>query len=193
LGVDQVGLAVDRVRLPLWDDGPAARQQKEQVRLMATFDSDAFQWRETYFVLFRSSQRPTLAKVEATLRKLGSHYQLADQQADENGQFESLTLISPDDFAALDISYLEGEDVQEQVAALVEELRPGDGVEPEKLALLPRCDGRFDIMHFEQTVDSGEGEEGDEMLDPSTLLVVLDALAELTGGVGIDPQSGSLM
>ncbi len=31
------------------------------------------------------------------------------------------------------------------------------------------------------------------MLDPSTLLLVLDALAELTGGVGIDPQSGSLM
>jgi hypothetical protein len=160
---------------------------------MTTFDTESFQWRETYFVLFKSAKRPTLAKVEATLRKLGSHYQLADPQQDESGSFESLTLFSPDDFAALDISYLDGEDVQEQVASLVDELRPGDGVEPAKLALLPKCDARFDIMHFEQMIGAPEGEEGDEMLDPSTLLLVLDALAELTGGVGIDPQSGSLM
>ena len=117
---------------------------------MTTFDTENFQWRETYFVLFKSAKRPTLAKVEATLRKLGSHYQLADSQEDGSGSFESLTLFSPDDFAALDISYLAGEDVQEQVAALVDELRPGDGVDPAKLALLPKCDARFDIMHFEQ-------------------------------------------
>src|SRR5580693_2343909 len=97
---------------------------------MTTFDTESFQWRETYFVLFKSAKRPTLAKVEATLRKLGSHYQLSDPQQDESGAFESLTLFSPDDFAALDISYLDGEDVQEQVASLVDELRPGDGVEP---------------------------------------------------------------
>jgi hypothetical protein len=30
-------------------------------------------------------------------------------------------------------------------------------------------------------------------LDPSTLLLVLDALVELTLGVGIDPQSGALL
>lgn len=160
---------------------------------MTTFDTESFQWRETYFVLFPSGNRPTLAKVEALLRKLGSHYQLSDTQADEDGKFESLTLVSPDDFAALDISYLEGEDVEEQVAALVEELRPGDGVEPAKLALLPQCDARFDVMHFEQMVNDPEAEEGDDMLDPSTLLLVIDALVELTRGVGIDPQSGSLM
>ena len=127
------------------------------------------------------------------MRKLGSHYQLSDTQADEDGKFESLTLVSPDDFAALDISYLEGEDVQDQVAALVEELHPGDGVEPAKLALLPKCDARFDVMHFEQMVNNPEADEGDDMLDPSTLLLVIDALVELTCGVGIDPQSGSLM
>ena len=160
---------------------------------MTTFDTESFQWRETYFVLFKSAKRPTLAKVEATLRKLGSHYQLADSQEDGSGSFESVTLFSPDDFAALDISFLAGEDVQEQVAALVDELRPGDGVDPKKLALLPKCDARFDIMHFEQMVNDSETEEGDDMLDPSTLLLVIDALVELTRGVGIDPQSGSLM
>ena len=160
---------------------------------MSMFETESFQWRETYFVLFRASKRPTLAIVEAALRNLGSHYQLTDLQADEQGLFESLTLVSPDDFAALDISYVSGEDVLEQVAALLEEMRPGEGADPAKLAQLAKCTARFDIMHFEQVVDNAEGEEGDEMLDPSTLLIALDALVELTAGVGVDPQSGSLM
>ncbi|HEY1600321.1 MAG TPA: hypothetical protein VGG64_12005 [Pirellulales bacterium] len=160
---------------------------------MTMFETESFQWRETYFVLFRSSQRPTLTKVEATLKALGSHYQLADLQADENGLFESLTLLSPDDFSALDISFLAGEDVQEQVATLVDEMPPGETTDATKLSQLSKSDARFDIMHFEQMVENSEGDEGDDMLDPSTLLIVLDALTELTGGVGIDPQSGSLM
>jgi hypothetical protein len=68
-------------------------------------------------------------------------------------------------------------------------LQPGD---LDKLAKLPKCDVRFDIMHFEQVTDD-QIEEGEEMLDPSALLLVLDALVDLTGGVGIDPQSGALM
>jgi len=160
---------------------------------MTMFETDRFHWRETYFVLFRSAKRPALAKVEATLRKLGNHFQLSDAQADENGLFESLTLLSPDDFAALDISYLEGEDVEEQVAALADEVGAGEGTDPSKLTLLPKCNARFDIMHFEQLVENSDEDEPDEMLDPSTLLIVLEALAELTDGVGIDPQSGSLM
>ena len=45
-------------------------------------------------------------------------------------------------------------------------------------------------MHFEQVID---GDEGDEMFDPSALLLVIEALTELTGGIGIDPQSGTLV
>ena len=70
-----------------------------------------------------------------------------------------------------------------------------DPEERAKLARLPKCDARLDILHFEEIVggrSSGE-EEGDEMLDPSTLLNVLDALVRMTGGVGVDPQSGSVM
>jgi len=36
-------------------------------------------------------------------------------------------------------------------------------------------------------------DDEDEMLDPSALLSVMDTLMDLTHGVGIDPQSGSLM
>ena len=48
------------------------------------------------------------------------------------------------------------------------------------------------MLHFEQVPeDADEDAEDDEMLDPSALLVVLGALAKLTGGVAIDPQAGT--
>lgn len=161
---------------------------------MTSFESDEFQWRETYFVLFESSRRPTLASVEHTLRDLSDRFELRDIEADDEGLFESATLLAPDDYAALDISYLEGEDVLAQGAALFDEMKPsvaGNAPERAKLARLTRCNARLDVMHFEQMVESEDGEE--EMLDPSALLIVLEALAKLTGGIGVDPQSGSLM
>ena len=48
------------------------------------------------------------------------------------------------------------------------------------------------MLHFEQVAeDADEDADDDEMLDPSALLVVLGALARLTGGVAIDPQAGT--
>lgn len=158
---------------------------------MSTFESDNFRWRETYFVLFDAARRPSLQKVEQTIQRLKDHFELSQACAEEDGSFESLTVMAPDDYAALDISYVEGEEVTEQVQQLIKDLKtstlqPGD---LEKLARLPKCDGRFDLMHFEQVL---EGDE-DEMLDPTALLLVMEALVKLTGGVGIDPQSGALM
>ena len=160
---------------------------------MSTFQSERFQWRETYFVLFESSRRPTLEQVKQTLAAIPGRFQITDVQADEQGRFESLTILSPDDFAALDVSYLAGEEVVEQCTALAEEFKPSESVDSTKLARLVGLDARFDVMHFEQLIDTPPEEESDELLDPSALLVVLEALIELTGGVGVDPQSGSLL
>jgi hypothetical protein len=162
---------------------------------MSTFEREEFKWRETYFVLFDSSKRPTLKKIERMLRELSDRFELSNVRADEDGRFESITVLSPDDYAALDISYESGEEVLEQGAALQEELK-ATATEPEertKLARLGRCDARFDLLHFEQTTADESEDDPDEMLDPSALLVVLDALVELTGGVGVDPQSGTLL
>jgi len=60
----------------------------------------------------------------------------------------------------------------------------------DKLATIRRSNGRFDVLHFEQVIDFGD-EEGDEMLDPTALLVVLETLVRLTGGAAVDPQSGT--
>jgi hypothetical protein len=162
---------------------------------MSTFESDNYRWRETYFVLFEESRTPTLKQVEQKLRKLSDRFQLSNLSAADDGSFESLTLLAPDDYAAIDISYIEGEEVIEQAVQLAKDmknasLQPSDF---QKLARLPKCTARFDVMHFEQIPETADEDEGDEMLDPSALLVVLDALVELTDGIGVDPQSGALM
>ncbi|HVA45455.1 MAG TPA: hypothetical protein VNH11_03640 [Pirellulales bacterium] len=152
---------------------------------------DRFEWRETYFILFPSAQRPSLKQVEKAVRKLGSHFELSGEEADEKGLIECLHIRSPEDHSALEIDYLSGDEVLVQIEELTRELR-GDKAEREKLGKLKGCDARFEIMHFEEMGDA-YGEETDEVFDPSALLVVLDALVELTGGVGVDPQSGTLL
>ena len=51
--------------------------------------------------------------------------------------------------------------------------------------------GNLVLIHFAEVADGAD--DSDEMLDPSALLLVLEALVQLTGGVGVDPQSGSLI
>ena len=162
---------------------------------MSTFEREEFKWRETYFVLFDSGKLPTLKNVERILGALSERFELTNAQADEDGRFESITLLAPDDYAALDISYESGEEVRQQGAALAQELKPSvtDDDERAKLARLPKCDARFDLLHFEEVVGDEPEDALDEMLDPSALLIVLDALVELTDGVGVDPQSGTLL
>jgi hypothetical protein len=162
---------------------------------MSTFENDDFRWRETYFVLFDAKKRPTLKQVEGMIRGLKQRFELTHTSSDGDGHFESLTLLAPDDFAAVDISYLEGEEVLEQGTLLTDELKssaPGE-VDRRKLARLGDCDARFEIMHFQQVMPDEDEDELDGMFDPSALLIVLDALVDLTKGIGIDPQSGSML
>lgn len=157
---------------------------------MSLFDDERFQWRETYFVLFRHDKRPQLDAVVRLVRGLNPRCVIEASQADDAGRLENLTVLSPDDYAALDISYVGGEDVTAQVDELARELRETRDFDVEKLTRLAMADARFDVMHFEQLADS---DEDDELLDPSALLAALEALADLTEGVSVDPQSGSLL
>ena len=163
---------------------------------MSMFEDRRYRWRETYFVLFRASKRPALEAAEKALCQLSDRYTLSNLAADDSGRLESLTLHSPEDFAALDICYTSGEEVLEQRDTLAEEMEaaareadeefPGDKIR--------RADARFDVLHFEHVPEYGRDEdEGDEMLDPSALLLVLGVLARLTGGVAVDPQAGTVL
>jgi hypothetical protein len=160
------------------------------------FEDNRYRWRETYFVLFDAKKRPALATVAKTLAKLNKRFQLTNLHANEAEAMDSLTLISPDDYAALDICYTEGAEVVEQSASLVDDLKKA-GVEsppPVPWERIKKYDARLDVLHFEQISDEAEEESEEEgMLDPSALLIVMGALAKLTGGVAIDPQAGTFL
>jgi len=154
---------------------------------MSMFEDRRYRWRETYLVLFRSSRRPKLKKVQETLSAINKNYQLLNLSADKQGRLESMSLISPDDFAAMDICYVSGAEVLEQAASLAQDLRPA------AIERLVQCDARFDVLHFEQLPDPPEDADEEELLDPSALLLVLGALARLTDGIAVDPQSGTIL
>ena len=103
---------------------------------------------------------------------------------------------SPDDYAAMDISYVSGEEVTEQVTELANELREtgNSNVEKALLSRLSKCSGRLDIYHFEQTVGLEMDQDDEtELMDPGALLTILERLASLCHGVVIDPQTGILL
>ncbi len=157
---------------------------------MSTFERDNYQWRETYFVLFESRHRPALKSVRDAIAKLGENFELIEPTAEEDGGFESVTVLAPDDFAAVDVSYLSGEDASTESARIAKEL--GSSLDADTRRQLMNCDARLDLMHFEQVLEEAGGEP-DEAFDPSALLMVLEALVRLTKGIGVDPQSGSIM
>lgn len=161
---------------------------------MSLFDNDQYRYRETFFVLFNHQDRPSMAALTHELSQLNGRYQIEAGLETDEGWAESLTVLSPDDFAAMDICYLQGEDVSEQLAEFQVDLVEQDLTpdQRDKQKLLPHCDARFEIYHFERVADVFDQAE-EEFLDPGTLLVVLQRLAQLCHGVGIDPQSGTIV
>lgn len=161
---------------------------------MSLFENHEYRWRETYFVLFEQSRRPTLAAFKKMLSKLPGHFQVSAASVEDGDHIESVTVVAPEDNAALDISYVEGEEVVEQANELQDQIKPADDQERQKLRQLNRANARLDVMHFEHvSTFEAEVDEDDELLDPSALLVILDHLVDMTHGVAIDPQSGTLL
>lgn len=160
---------------------------------MSLFENDLYQWRETYFVLFDEATRPQAEDVVKALTEQDGRFEVTNVDADEAGRLESLTLRSPEDSSAMDITYVVGEEVAEQVAELLQTFARVtlDEDEREKLNFLGECDARYDIFHFEET--SFTDNEDEEILDPGALLLVMERLTSLCSGVGVDPQSGSFI
>jgi hypothetical protein len=160
---------------------------------MSLFGNEHYQWRETYLILFDAARRPSAAQVEAVISRLGRQYQLTDVVEDGAGEFDSLTLISPDDYAAMDISYVSGDEVTEQTAEMLKDLKLTAANESERKALrrLATLNARFDIYHFEEIVT--EPDEENEFMDPGCLLQVMEGLTQMVDGVAVDPAAGALL
>jgi hypothetical protein len=154
------------------------------------------EWRDTYFVLFKQTDRPTLTQVEAAITETSKRLKLENLEADEDGMFESVLVQAPQDNAAVEISYERGEAVIEQSAELAKQLK-GE-LDSKQLQQMLKSDARLDVMLFERVRTVSFGDEDDEdwetsSLDPSSLLNVVEALAKLTGGLPIDPASGAIL
>lgn len=161
---------------------------------MSLFEDESYQWRETYFVLFQERNRPQAVAVVEGLRTLGGHYEIKNIKTNEEGQLLALTIYSAQDYSAMDINTLTGEEVIEHAVELASQMfENADEEERKVIGQFTECDARFDIYHFEQKTDQPSSGEPDEILDPGSLLIVLDQLAQLCKGIGVDPQSGALM
>ena len=157
-------------------------------------DEDQLEWRDTYFILFDQTDRPTLTQVEAAITDASRRLRLENLEADEDGLFESVLVHAPQDNAALEISYETGDAVVAQSADLAKQLE-GD-LDKKQLTKMLQADARLDVILFERVrADDSSGDEDWETgaLDPSSLLNVVEALARLTGGLPIDPASGAIL
>lgn len=160
-------------------------------------NDDQLEWRDTYFILFQQSDRPTLTQVEAAITGSSRKLRLENLEADEDGMFESVLVQAPQDNAALEISYETGDAVAQQSADLAKQLK--DELKAKQLQRMLKADARLDVMLFERVHEESFGgdEDADEWdegsLDPSSLLNVVGALAKLTHGLPIDPASGAIL
>jgi hypothetical protein len=188
--------------LASWRDPFAGMSMIELVPLPGVYamdidEGDQLEWRDTYFILFQQSGRPTLTQVEAAITEAAHGITLENLEADDDGMFESVLVQAPDDHAALEISYETGDAVIEQSAQLAKQLR--EEANARQLKQLLRADARLDVMHFERVSADAYGDEDEEdefaaeALNPASLLNVVDALAKLTGGLPIDPASGAIL
>jgi len=161
---------------------------------MSLFADSRYQWRETYFVLFEKKHRPQAADVKHALGSLGPRLEVLHVQANKDGQLESMTILSHADAAGMDITFVTGDEVKEQLAELKEEWqsRKLDPQEKLRLAKMLHADARYDVFHFEEVTEI-PSEEDEGPLDPGTLLLVLGKLANLCHGQSLDPQSGELL
>ena len=163
---------------------------------MSLFADSRYQWRETYFVLFDAKHRPATADVKRAIAEIGARLEIQEVQSDEQGGLEAMTIVSHPDSAGMDISYVSGDEVKEQLVELRKEWR-GQTFTPEEKLKVDRAlqaNARYDIFHFEEMSDVFlDADVDDAALDPGTLLLVLGKLAKLCHGVSIDPQSGTVL
>jgi hypothetical protein len=161
---------------------------------MSLFADSRYQWRETYFVLFDHKHRPKASDVKRLLAELGPRMEIHELSADEEGLLVSMTVVSHADAAGMDISYIEGDEVKEQILQLRQEWKSKQPNAKEKphISRALTADARFEVYHFEEVTDFPD-EEDDGPLDPGTLLLVLNKLAKLCHGEALDPQTGELL
>jgi hypothetical protein len=158
---------------------------------MSLFEDDRYMYCDTFFVYLDANNRPTENKIKETLTSGSEKYQLSDARSEPDGSFKSITVRSPHDSSGMDIVFVSGDEVREQVVELIDEFRQIslEGDDFAKLKRVENSSARIDVFHFEETSDSAEP----DMIDPGGLFLILEKLNKVCDGVGLDPQSKTLI
>ena len=159
---------------------------------MSLFEDPQFEYTDTFFVFFKRENLPVAALVESSIDSLGDRYQPKNLALKE-GAFESMTVLSPLDYSAVDIVLDLNTEVATQIDEIQNEFRALtlSGDDRSRLEDLKDCDARFDLFHFEKLVSGNN--DPDAFIDPGGLLIVLEKLRDMCSGVGVDPQSQMLL
>ncbi len=166
-----------------------ARKLPKEIRV-SLFEDDNYVYRDTFFIYLKAEDCPTGEQVKKAIESLGDKYEI-DGLKETDGKFDSITIRSPYDSSAMDIAFIQGDEVTDNVGELLQDFRTItlSGDDHKKLKILNDCNARMDVFHFEQQSDvAGD----DAMLDPGGLLLVMERLVSLTRGAGLDPQSKTL-
>lgn len=159
---------------------------------MSLFENSEYEYTDTFFVFFKRENLPSIEVLKSAFADLGDRFQ-ASKIAEKEGDFESMTVLSPQDFSAMDIVLDLNAEVTTQIEELVGEFRTQTltGDDRDKLQIFKQCDVRFDLFHFERQVKGND--DPDAFIDPGGLLIVLEKLRSICNGVGLDPQSQMLL
>ncbi|WP_428306108.1 hypothetical protein [Lacipirellula sp.] len=118
---------------------------------------DELLWLETYFILFPAKRRPTLTQVERALTEANPRLRLENLLADEDGLFASVLIESPEDNAAVEVSFEMGDTIAEQNMQWAKELQ--SKMTPKQLQAIVSADARLDVAHFERVPKGGAGSQ----------------------------------
>jgi len=157
---------------------------------MSLFEDNQYEYCDTFFVFLEEGNAPTCEAIEGALAELGTRYTVENLKG-RDGRFVSATIRSPADYSAMDLTFVVGDEVTEQVTTLGEELRniTMHGGAADSLKKMVKATARYDVFHFEEKNANNE----DEFLDPGGVLLVVQKIAAVCGGVGYDPQSQDII
>lgn len=218
------------------------------------FDDPRYHWRETYFVLTAPEKRPVLTDVEREIAQNLPALHVVSRNADAAGYLESLSIVSPENRAGVDILWCDRPGIMEEIGALIDDI--AKEAKPRDRQLLDRARqarAKIELLHLElletptgtsreelsstnpptpkvsppptskpaattsktrtfrfdpdryiappADLDTGENDSDTFLLDeydsavmtPDTLIVAMEALRRLTGGVVVDAAGGCLL
>ncbi len=118
---------------------------------MLLFEDPHYIWRETYFVLCEAARRPGLAVIERELRKSLPRLAMRAGEADADGRFVHLGLVSDENHSGVDILWAEGKAVRTEIAGLIDELEKH--AKPKERAKLDRArtaTAKIELLHYER-------------------------------------------